>query len=315
MRQPDTAVLTRNLAGMRSVLDWYATHVRDNGLVAQTPGWPFIDWRPALNGTAARSGRKSPDSCIIAMMYYGALRQAADLEGALGDAERRASDLRQSERVKQGLKSQCWDEARGLYADTPEKNQFSQHATALAVIYDILPAADQPAALKKVMVPGRGIDAPEGIIGTTYYFSFYLAQAVDHAGLGDRYLDLMQTWRDLLAHNFTTWPESPEPTRSDTHAWSAHPTSGLLTYVAGVTPAAPAFAKVRITPHLGKLGRLDAAMAHPKGLIETRYALKDDRLTATIKLPDGLDGEFVWRGQVRPLKSGTNRIVLTAAQK
>ena len=311
MRQPDTAVLTRNLTGMRAVLDWYAPHVRESGMVAQTPGWPFIDWRELLDGTGQRAGRKGPDSCIITMMYYGALRQAADLEGALGEAERRAGDLRQAERVKQGLTSQCWDTARGLYADTPQKTEFSQHAAALAVIYDLVPPAEQAAMLKKVMVPGAGIDAPEGIMGTTYYFSFYLAQAVDHAGMGDQYLDLMQTWRGLLDHNFTTWPESPEPTRSDTHAWSAHPTSGLLTYVAGIAPAAPGFAKVRITPHLGKIRRLDAAMAHPKGLIETRYALKGGQLTATIKLPQGLSGDFAWQGQTRALTSGTNRIVLS----
>jgi alpha-L-rhamnosidase len=310
MRQPDTAVLTRNLDGVRAVLDWYAPYVRDSGLIAQTPGWPFIDWRPSLDGLRERAGRKGPDSCIIAMMYYGALRQAADLEGAVGEAERGASDRRQAERVKQGLTSQCWDAARGLYADTPEKTQFSQHANALAVIYDLVPVAEQAAVLDKVMVKGGGIGAPEGITGTTYYFSFYLAQALDHAGLADRYLDLMRTWRDLLGQNFTTWPENPDPSRSDTHAWSAHPTSGLLTYVAGVAPAAPGFAKVRIAPHLGRLRRLDAAMAHPKGLIETRYALDGDRLKATIKLPKGVEGEFIWRGQARPLRSGTNRIAL-----
>lgn len=311
MRRPDTAALTRNLTGMRAVLDWYAPHVRENGMVAQTPGWPFIDWRKSLDGLPERAGRKSPDSCVITMMYYGALRQAADLESALGESERRAGNLRQSERVKAGLTSQCWVSERGLFADTPEKTRFSQHANALAVIYDLIPAEEQAAALNKVMIPGGGIDAPEGIIGTTYYFSFYLAQALDHAGMGDQYLGLMRTWRDLLDHNFTTWPESPEPTRSDTHAWSAHPTSGLLTYAAGIQPAAPGFTKVRVAPHLGALRRLDAAMAHPNGVIEARYILKGGRLTATIKLPNGLDGEFAWRGQTRPLRPGNNRIVLS----
>jgi hypothetical protein len=313
MRQPDTAVLTRALPGARAVLDWYAPYVRDNGIVRPTPHWPFIDWRPDLNGMSRKNGR-GPDSCIITMMYYGALKDAADLENALGDPARADRNRAQMRRVADGLQAQCWSAQRGLYADTPEKAQFSQHANALAVIYDLIPPAEQRAVLEKVTVPGKGIAAPEGITGTTYYFSYYLARALDHAGMGDRYLDLMQTWRGLLAHNFTTWPEEFEPSRSDSHAWSAHPTSGLLTYVAGIQPASPGFARVKITPHLGKLRKLDAAMAHPNGLIETRYRLQGNRLTAVVILPQGLEGIFEWKGRTHSLSAGKNRFSLQASE-
>lgn len=309
MRQPDTEVLTRTLPGARAVLDWYAPYVRENGIVRPTPHWPFIDWRPDLNGLERKNG-KGPDSCIITMMYYGALKDAADLENALGEPARADKNRIEMRRVADGLKSQCWSAERGLYADTPDKAQFSQHANALAVVYDLIPAAEQRAVLEKVTLPGRGIDAPEGITGTTYYFSYYLGRAFDHAGMADRYLDLMQTWRGLLAHNFTAWPEEFEPSRSDSHAWSAHPTSGLLTYVAGIQPDAPGFARVKVTPHLGTLKRLDAAMVHPKGMIETVYRMRGNRLTATVTLPQGLEGVFEWRGQKRLLRAGSNRLEL-----
>lgn len=309
MRQTDTAVLLRTLPGVRAVLDWYAPYVRENGIVRPTPHWPFIDWRPDLNGMARKNG-KGPDSCIITMMYYGALKDAADLETALGDRARADDNHIKMRRVADGFKAQCWSTQRGLYADTPEKAQFSQHANALAVIYDLVPAAEQRAVLEKVTLPGKGIDAPERVTGTTYYFSYYLGRALDHAGMGDRYIDLMQTWRNLLAQNFTTWPEEFEPSRSDSHAWSAHPTSGLLTYVAGIQPDAPGFARVKVTPHLGSLRRLDAAMAHPNGLIETRYRMQGNRLTTVVKLPKGVDGSFTWKGQTRSLHPGVNRFSL-----
>ena len=309
MRQPDTAVLRRNLDGMRSVLDWYAPYLRQGGIVGPTPGWPFIDWRPGMDGQVARNG-KGPDNCIVTMMYYGALREAADLEGAVGDAARQGQDIAQAERVRQGLMTQCWVADRGLFADTPAKDQFSQHANALAVLYDLVPAAQQKAVLDKIVVPGKGIDAPAGITGTTYYFSFYLARALDHAGMGDRYLDLLSTWRQMLDHHLTTWPENPDPSRSDSHAWSAHPTSGLLNIVAGIQPAAPGFARVRIAPQLGTLKHLDAAMAHPAGLIETRYDVRGGKLTASITLPSQLSGEFVWQGKTVALRGGKNRLSL-----
>src|ERR1039458_5384123 len=47
-------------------------------------------------------------------------------------------------------------------------------------------------------------------------------------GMGDRYLDSIKPWRDLLPQHFTTWPETPGETRSDSHAWSAHPIYDLL---------------------------------------------------------------------------------------
>lgn len=313
MRQPDTAPLTRNLEGVRSVLDWYAPYVRENGMVRPTPDWPFIDWRPSLDGRAETNG-KGPDNCVITMIYYGALRQAADLEGAVGDAQRRTADLAQADRVRAGIDGQCWSASRGLYADTPGKDRFSQHANVLAVLYDLVPQAEQARVLDRIMSPDGGIGAPEGITGTTYYFSYYLAEAINHAGLGDRYLGLLNTWRKLLSQNFTTWPEEDDPTRSDSHAWSAHPTSGLLTYVAGIQTAAPGFSKVRVAPHLGHLKKLDAAMAHPAGLIETRYSQRGGRLSARVTLPAGLTGEFSWQGQTRQLRPGVNRIALRSAK-
>lgn len=306
MRQPDTAVITRNLAGTRAVLDEFERYVQPSGLVGPMPGWSFVDWRPNLDGWVERG--KGIRSCVISMQYIGALDQAADLEQALGDAGRAARYRTLARKGRDGVNAECWDSQRGLYADTPEKKSFSQHGAVLAVLHDIAPPERQRALLEKVTVPGGGIDAPNGITGVSYYFSFYLAQAFEHAGLGDRYLDLLKPWRGMLARHFTSWPETPDPSRSDTHAWSAHPTNGLLEYVAGIQPDAPGFARVRVEPHLGALTTLDAVLVHPRGLIETKYASRGNSLNAVVTLPDGVTGTLVWQGQRRLLTSGRNEI-------
>lgn len=313
MRQPDTTVLKRNLDGTRAVLDEFARYTEPTGIVGPMPGWPFVDWKPGLDGWAERG--KGIRSCTITMQYVGALREAADLERVVGDRSRAHRYIALAKKSADGVDAQCWDEGRGLYADTPEKTRFSQHATVLAVLHDIAPASQHRALLERVTVRERGIDPPEGITGTSYYFSFYLARALAHAGLTDRYVELLQSWRALLKRNFTTWPETPDPSRSDTHAWSAHPTSGLLEYVAGIKPAAPGYARVRIEPHLGSLTSLDAAVTHPLGLIEAQYARSKGKLQAVITLPKGLKGEIDWQGQRRDLVAGRNEIVVSESAR
>ena len=108
--------------------------------------------------------------------------------------------------------------------------------------------------------------------------------------------------------HFSTWPEDPGNTRSDSHAWSAHPIYDLLTLVAGIEPASPGFATVRIGPHLGTLPSLTATYPHPEGTIKVEYLRKGDGLDATLTLPGKLTGTFVFNGKTWPLKPGLNHI-------
>jgi alpha-L-rhamnosidase len=114
--------------------------------------------------------------------------------------------------------------------------------------------------------------------------------------MADQYIARLKPRRHLLPLHFSTWPETPGKTRSDSHAWSAHPAYDLLTLVAGIEPASPGFASVRIAPHLGDLGKLTAEFPHPKGMIEVHFERSGQALRGTVTLPPGLEGVFVWQG-------------------
>jgi hypothetical protein len=133
--------------------------------------------------------------------------------------------------------------------------------------------------------------------------------------MADRYPALLQTWRDLLKLHYTTWPESRGETRSDTHAWSAHPTADLLGIVAGIQPAAPGFARLKVAPVLGDLTSLDAAAATPKGMVSVRYRREGDRLIVDIARPKDLPGEFVWRGKSYSLQAAESHLVVPTAPR
>jgi alpha-L-rhamnosidase len=114
----------------------------------------------------------------------------------------------------------------------------------------------------------------------------------------------------MVALGLTTWAESPEPTRSDSHAWSAHPNFDFLTIVAGVRPKEPGFKTVTIEPHLGVLQHVVAGIPHPGGMIETEYTVNNSGVAAQITLPAGVWGELRWKGKVSPLHEGTQTIRL-----
>ena len=114
----------------------------------------------------------------------------------------------------------------------------------------------------------------------------------------------------MVGLGLTTWAEQPEPTRSDSHAWSAHPNFDFLTIVAGIRPKMPGFSSVSIEPHFGSLRNVNATMPTPKGDIEVSYVAKDSGVSADINLPGDVSGELVWKGKTMSLHSGRQHISL-----
>ncbi len=146
----------------------------------------------------------------------------------------------------------------------------------------------------------------------TYYFSYYKHLAMFGAPEPDKsnrsnrsyttYMDQLAPWKEQIEAGLTTFAENPEPTRSDCHAWSAHPILGFFQIVAGVTSLAPAWKKARIMPHPGNLKRFDARIAHPDG--ELRVAFDDGLLTVDSPVPF----ELRWRGRSDSLAPGRHTI-------
>jgi len=107
---------------------------------------------------------------------------------------------------------------------------------------------------------------------------------------------------------FTSTPEAPEPTRSDAHAWGAHPAWHSMASIAGVRPSSPSFRTVRIAPCPGALETVQCSVIHPQGTIEVDLRFAGEKVSGSVTLPDGIVGEFVWGGASRALKAGFNTI-------
>ncbi|HFE53808.1 MAG TPA: alpha-L-rhamnosidase, partial [Bacteroidetes bacterium] len=300
MYRDDPAFVREMLPGTRTVLTWFSRRQDEGtGLLGKLEWWNFVDWAPEYR-EGVPPGTDEGGSAILTLHFVWALQDAADLERALGDADLAEKYEKLARKAAQAVYELCWDKQRGLLANSPRHELFSQHANILGVLTDAIPADQQRAVVEKLL-------ADSSLVQATYYYRFYLHWAVRKVGLGDLYLDLLDPWRKMLRLGLTTWAETPEPTRSDCHAWSAHPNIDLLATVCGIRPAEPGFRKVLVEPFLGKLQRVTASVPHPRGMIQVSLQRAGETgLRATVTLPDGLDGVFRWRGEERELNPGRN---------
>jgi hypothetical protein len=310
MYRPDKAFVVELLPGTRPVLAWFIARQRADGMLNKLPAWTFIDNALGVENFPPHDaeGRSS----VVTLQFIGALQAAADLEEKLGDPMLAARYRKQAKLAAEGTYRLCWNSKLGLMADTPKQDVYSQHASLTAVLFDVIPKADQAAVMSKVLATSLGTaDASSPKLAkASLFYQFYLARALEHVGMSDRYIELLQPWRTMLADGLTTTPEYPDPSRSDTHAWSAHPAYDLPTMIAGIRPGSPGFASVRIEPSIGKLTSVEASWPHPAGMIRTIYRTSADGTEATITLPPSRPGTLIWKGKSYPLHAGEQKVKL-----
>ncbi len=306
MHRDDPEFVRSYLDGIDSVLDWHQKYVGENGMLGPTPWWNFVDWSwkwdSKINIGGVPAGADSGRSSILTLQYVYALNYAAQLNEYFGRKYFADRYRNQADSLKKAVYELCWDQKRGLLADTPNKTIFSQHANILAVLVDLVPPKEQKKLMEKVI-------SEKNLIQCTFYYRFYLVRALDKVGFSDRYIEMLQPWQDMLEIGLTTFAENPEPTRSDCHAWSASPNYDLLATVCGIRPDQPGFRTVLIEPHLGPLTWVEGKMPHPLGEIKLRLQRTGKTgIKGSITLPQGLTGRFLWNGKSIYLKSGRQAV-------
>jgi alpha-L-rhamnosidase len=297
MYRGDAEFALRFLPATRSVIGWYERQLDQTGQLGPMPWWNFVDW---TFERGVPPGAEDGHSTAISLQLAYVLGLAADLERSIGNSSEAAHDRALADRINAAVREQSWDAARGLFADTPEKRQFSQQTNALAILSG---AASDPAAVAERML------ADKSITQASYYFQFYVNEALQQSGSADHYLDQLRPWREMLRLGLTTTLEEPEPSRSDSHAWSAHPNYHLLTMVLGIRPAEPGFKSVIVAPALGELKRASGQVPTPAGLVTARFERRGTfGIAAHIELPPNVRGMFIWNGQASPLMAGQNNL-------
>ncbi|HWR53341.1 MAG TPA: family 78 glycoside hydrolase catalytic domain [Bryobacteraceae bacterium] len=298
MYQQDPNFVKEMLPGVRSVLAFFAARQNQDGSLGKMPWWNFVDWAKEWRNGVPPVDADGASALLDLQLLLG-YQWAARMEEALGYKPLGQQYAADAARLKAAIPARYWDADRRMYADTPSKKQFSQHAQALAVLAGLIEGEAARGLIN------RAAD-DKSITQCTIYFRHYLHSALTAAGAGDRYLDMLGEWRAQLGRGMTTWAEMPEPSRSDCHAWGASPNYELFRTVLGIDSAAPGFTKVAVRPFLGKLEKVEGSIPHPQGEIAVRLARKGAGVEASVTLPASVTGEFIWDGQKRTLNPGRN---------
>ncbi len=292
------------IPGMEQILWYFGKYQDKNGLIKGLPGWNFSDWVDA-EGWQLGVAKVGPDGygVLMDMQLLLAYQMAADVENFQGNTFMAGKYTEKAEQLKKVIQSTYWSAERGLYAQTSEKKLFSQHAGALAILTGMV-SGDAAKQMARKLLTDTTL-APCSI-----YYKFYLHEALIKAGLGDEYLTWLDKWRENIDKGLTTWGETSDVdgTRSDCHAWGASLNIEFFRTLLGIDSAAPAFAKVKIEPHLGDITSIGGSMPHPQGTISVKYQKKGSSLKAEIELPAGVSGSLVWNGQTVALNGGKNTV-------
>lgn len=292
----DPAFVRSLLPGVRAVIDAFLSFLNSQGLMQPPMGWNFIDWVPGWPDGMAPGSQESING-ILNLQFLRTLGYAAELEDAAGEVELAQRARRRAEELARNIEINLWDSERGLFADNLEKASFSEHAQAEAILAGFV-------SPEKVDVLRRTLFEDAGLARTTISYTHYLFEAYCKLGRINALLARLDLWRDLSERGLCTTPEGPEPTRSDCHAWGAHPIYHFFASLLGIRPASPGFRTVIITPQLGNLAWARGSMRHPRGEIAVDLDARNGPLRGRITLPEGVTGTLQTAGISLPLGSG-----------
>ena len=305
MYRSDSEFIRNKLVGARSILDFFSRYQQEDGSLKDLPYWNFVDWVGGKNWDMGSPKPGAGTSSILDLQLLWAYQWASEMEAAMGmKAFANLYNDKASQLVKT-IQQKYWVEDKGLYADTEEKNSFSQHANALAILTGMVKGD----ALNHL---GKQLLADSSMVQCTIYFKYYLHQALVKAGLGNDYMNWLGIWRDNIRYGLTTWTEDSnmEYTRSDCHAWGSSPNIEFFRTILGIDTDAPGFRRIKIEPHLGSMKKASGKIPHPGGSIAVKYALDKGRWTMKIQLPEQTSGTFIWKNKNYPLKAGANLLTI-----
>lgn len=289
----DQKFVEARMPGVRNVLEHFQRYITPDKLLSLQPYWDFLDHSYSSKRISDESENKGLTANSLFYVYV--LDMASQMENTLGNTRQAEEYAQLSKEIKEAVRARCWDAPRGLYADSPDKKHYSMHSNILAILCDLVPANEQKDMIKILL-------NNNSLTKTTLYFDFYLGRAMNKAGAGDLYHQLLTRWKDLLSQGFTTFPEGVD--RSDCHAWSASPDFEMLSTFCGVSPDAPGFEKVLVQPQLEDGEKAKGVVSHWAGKIEIDLTRVKNELRGRVVLPPGITGRLIWNEKEMVLKSG-----------
>ncbi|MBN1640857.1 MAG: alpha-L-rhamnosidase N-terminal domain-containing protein [Anaerolineae bacterium] len=305
----ERAFVRSNLHVVDGVLWFFRERLRDDGFVGLVPPWNMVDRAPGWERgepPAIREGGSTYLTCLYIHAMDAAVRLHSEA-GEPGDADRwRAL----SDALRAAVRHGAWSEREGLYLEGPGRTDdvLSQHSQALAILSGAATGEQRRRILSR-------LTSDPALHRMQFMQSYYLARALEVAGgyeAFDRHV--LSLWREALGKRVSTWPEYPDPTRSDCHAWSSWIAADFIRCGLGIRPYRPGFEEILIAPctEIGAYARGSA----PTPMGQVRVEWRQDPVSGVVHLeaetPAGVPTRVRLPGQVLRLYRDGGRIVLSS---
>lgn len=314
----DVSLCAEILPALHLLLERFAGWTDEDGLLSP-PNYMFVDWVPVGEWNLHHPPKVLGQGAMTAF-YFAALNAAAELEKRAGGIRPR-DYLVAAESVRKNFEK-LWRPDRGLYAAglpdcascTPPKERafmpssfdpsawcpsgegewFQVHVNALAVAFGLAPEERFSGIMEKVV-------NDETLIPAQPYFMHYVFDALDRAGLFEKYGNAqLRRWKVMLDECEWSlkeiWTEGGFPC-DHSHAWGGTPVYQLGARVLGVQPLSDGWTEIKISPCLGNLDWAIGDVPLPRGEILHVSARKSGggisvRTRKAVSVPGGIRFDF-----------------------
>lgn len=288
--------------GIINTLAGFEKNMNQKNLVNKTPYRYFIDWYTGPNnGSGTATKNDGENSAVVSLHYVHALQNASQLFKEIGDSQTSLAYQHRADEIKKSVYDLCYDAEKNLFAERPDKTIYDQHTNIMAILTNAIAQDEQKELLFKIL-------NDKGLLQATYYYRFYLFEAIKKVGAPELFDLAQKPWEQMIADNMTTTLERFEsvekPTRSEVHPWSASPAYFYFNYLAGIQSVKNDFEEVQIAPAFGDLNTIIGVLPTSKGAIDFELNKSKSKLSAEITLPDTMNGTLVWQGTIIELKKG-----------
>jgi hypothetical protein len=305
----ERAFVRSTLHAIDGVLWFFRERLRENGFVGQIPPWSMVDRVPGWE-------RGSPpavddgESTYLTGLYVYALDTAVRLHAEVGEETDAERWQQLSDELRRAIRVQAWSEQEGLFLEGPGRtyDRLSQHSQVMAILSGAASVEQTERILKR-------LTGDPALQRMQFMQRFYLARALEVAGgYGAFDAHVLSPWREALRKHVSTWPEYPDPTRSDCHAWSSWIAADFITCGLGIRPYRPGFEEILIAPHPDLCAHARGWAPTPHGRVSVDW--RKDRETGIVYLyataPEGVPTRVKLPGtDPRMYRSGGKITVVT----
>lgn len=300
----DTAFLQPMKSGIYQTLQMFEDLMTADSLNGSTRWWYFIDWYAKDDWAMTAPGGDGTQSAIVTLQYVYALQHAAALMEAMGSARDAQRYSQRADELNRRVRSLCFDQRRGLFAQKADKAMFDQHTNIFAILTGAAPEEEYVPMLEKILTD-------TSLLQATLYFRFYLWEALMKAKASHLFTKAMDPWVQTLRDGVTTTIErhsSPaQSARSECHPWSTSPIYAFYRMLAGIEYGPPGSKLILMQPSLTDTDWIEGTYPHPAGNIGFRFEKAGSRLKGMVQVPEGIHIQLRVNGTSLLLQKGQNR--------